>query len=516
MSAYLNFFKTIGTGYPAIPVPTLAAQLTSGDTMIQLSLSGTNPYGFILSRVEYDIQGPPNGSVTVTITDPAQVGLPYNYPIPSGGDGRTYTVKARYMWDIPVEMPWSNVTTTVVPTLDKAPVGGITLTYTSPVTPGQVVSFSSTVSDQDGIVSTTTQWILNHVSIPNERNSSYVVKASDIGQLLELSMTVTDSRGNTYTFHSNSVYVEAATSSGTPTIISNGVFISGSVPVGTVLTANPGSLSLGGQTPNNITYEWSDGTNNATGSSYTIQVVDIGKTLFLKAYFWDSSGKAYVVQSSNSVTAIAAVHAPIGKVAIIATGGLGVGATLSPGIGTFQDEYGIDYAGSVVRWDVNGLPVVTDGPWTTTGYVIKASDIGKKIQMYGVIRDNQGNQHLSVSDELLIPGPKVVAIPQTLNLSAVDANSKIMITLDYAPHYTDNSALSSGKLVTAQVFIDPGMNSVATGNVLFNGTYAEYVHDQILLTPIPLGTYYVRVKVYDGFPTGPSSDWTSLFPITIT
>jgi hypothetical protein len=147
--------------------------------------------------------------------------------------------------------------------------------------------------------------------VPGATSTSFVPRSEDVGYGLKVVLTLTDSKGNAATIDSNSVTVTLAAvvdnpATGQPQILANGITASASMPVGTVLVADHGSLSdIDGINVSLINYEWwyaSDSSPFNTGGSYTTTASDVGKVISLKASFMDNKGNSYYKLSSNTVT----------------------------------------------------------------------------------------------------------------------------------------------------------------------------------------------------------------------
>ncbi|WP_166790458.1 carboxypeptidase regulatory-like domain-containing protein [Cryobacterium tagatosivorans] len=173
-------------------------------------------------------------------------------------------------------------------------------------------------------------WRANGALITGATGSTYTVTAANIGAVL--TVTVTGSKPG-YTTVSRTSAPTIPVPSGCPTTTPVPT-ISGSVTVGSILTAQPGTWA---PAPISLTYQWRrDGAamTGATGTTYTVRVADIGSRLTVTVT-GSKSGCASVARTSaqtDPVPAQAFTAAPVPTI----SGTLRVGNQLTPNPGSWQ------------------------------------------------------------------------------------------------------------------------------------------------------------------------------------
>ena len=125
--------------------------------------------------------------------------------------------------------------------------------------------------------------------------SSYTITQSDVGKYISVTASYTDQYGTTESVTSNSSDLVIANS-----LPTGNLFISGNATHGQILTATSTLSDQDGL--GNISYSWkANGSYIGTGSTYTISLPDIGKTITLTASYIDGFDTAESVTSSNAI-----------------------------------------------------------------------------------------------------------------------------------------------------------------------------------------------------------------------
>jgi len=216
-----------------------------------------------------------------------------------------------------------------------------------------------------GPVTLSYSWLVGKVA--KGTAATYKITAADVGKTIVVKVTGKKTGYTTVTKTSaaTAVIVGTLTPAPTPTI-------SGTVKVGSTLTAKPGTW---GPAPVALSYAWSVGgkPTSTTTATYKIAAADAGKTIVVTVT-GKKTGYTTVAKASAATAAVPAVigtltPAPTPTI----TGTVKVGSTLTANAGTWGPApVSLAYA-----WSVGGKPAATTG--TTATYKIAAADAGKTI-----------------------------------------------------------------------------------------------------------------------------------------
>jgi hypothetical protein len=160
--------------------------------------------------------------------------------------------------------------------------------------------FQNAIFGGDGPATFVKQWMRNGVVIVGETGDTYLVRDSDAGADITLTVTGTNSV-STVTATS-----DALTVMGLAPYVITAPTISGSAVVNSSLAA--ASFVFGGETPQTITYQWYRGTSpisNATGQTYLLGQVDVGTVVSVRVTATNSRGSATGVSAGLTVTDVA-------------------------------------------------------------------------------------------------------------------------------------------------------------------------------------------------------------------
>ena len=231
----------------------------------------------------------------------------------NGGDPGGKPENAEYITPQPTrqqvgETP-SNSPATGAPAIGGTPRAGETLT-----------ADTYGIEDQDGLtrVSYRYQWTAGGSDIAGATDSGYELTSSEEGQTIQVRVTFTDDAGNAESLTSAATGEVAAkpntTATGLPTI-------SGTPQVGETLMADTSGIAdQDGLTKVSYSYQWvaNNGTadtdlQDATDSTYTPLVGDVGKTIRVKVTFTDDADNDEALTSLATVAVAATVPtAPMG------------------------------------------------------------------------------------------------------------------------------------------------------------------------------------------------------------
>jgi hypothetical protein len=210
----------------------------------------------------------------------------------------------------------------------------------------------------------------NCTSVTGANSSSYLLAASDVGHMMRIVLTATNSTGSTSATSLATGVVGAATGAA-PTSLSVGT-LSGTDTQGQTLTTTNGTWS---GSPTGYTYQWQDcnasgaacaSITGATSVSYLLGSGDVGHTMRAAVTAANASGSATAASGASTVVSGTA-------------GGLPAGVTLKPidGGPNYYCSHGFTNACND-GWDSPSFFPV--GPWygrvTSTSDVTRWKDLG--------------------------------------------------------------------------------------------------------------------------------------------
>ena len=199
---------------------------------------------------------------------------------------------------------------------NSAASGAPTINGTAQV--GEILTASTSgISDSDGLAnaSFTYQWLADDADISGATGSSYTLVAGDVGKVIKVTVSFTDDAGNGETLTSAATTAvapiggttnsleqsnqedvqENSAAAGAPTI-------GGTAQVGESLTASTSDISdADGLANASFTYQWladDADIDDATTSSYTLVVGDVGKAIKVTVSFTDDAGNEESVTSA--------------------------------------------------------------------------------------------------------------------------------------------------------------------------------------------------------------------------
>ena len=293
-SGYTTVAKTstatavVAAGVLTAPTPTISGTPKVGVTLTAIPgvwTSGTTlTYQWLKAGVAI------SGATAVSYT-PSSADLGKTLAVRVTGSKSGYTTVAKTSTATAVVA--AGVLTAPTPTISGTPKVGVTLTAIPGVwTSGTTLTY---------------QWLKAGVAIANATADKYTIGAADASKAL--SVRVTGVKAGYATASKTSVASSAVAlgdlTSATPTI-------TGTLRVGSVLTANPGTWTSGTA----FSYQWlRSGTaiNGATALNYTPTASDLGKTLSVKIT-GSKTGYSSANKTSASTTAIAAALPKVKKV----------------------------------------------------------------------------------------------------------------------------------------------------------------------------------------------------------
>ena len=244
-------------------------------------------------------------------------------------------------------------------------VAGRTLKAATPTISGTAQVAKKLTADPgkwtDG-ASFTYQWNADGTAIKNATKSTYTLKAAELGKTI--TVTVTGSKTGYETLPKTSVattkVLAGTLTTATPTI-------SGTVKVGSTLTASPGVWTSGTV----FTYQWlADGkaVKNATKSTYTLKAADLSKAITVKV---TGSKAGYESVSKTSAKTSVVAKGTLTTATPKIDGTVKVGSTLTAVAGQWTSGTTFTY-----RWYSSGKAIRGA---TAASFVLTADQLGEPI-----------------------------------------------------------------------------------------------------------------------------------------
>ena len=232
---------------------------------------------------------------------------------------------------------------------------------------------TSGITDEDGFDTVAYQWMRDGVNIDGGTKSELTLAQGDVGTAISVKVSYEDKSGATESFTSvatSSVENTNDSPVGVPTI-------SGTLAEKKVLTVDASGISdadgLG-----EFSYQWSrDGVaiDGATGTSYTLGELDVGKSISVSVLYTDGFGESEVVKSAASAAIAKENDAPTGSLVI--SGSAKEGETLSLDTSTIADTDGLGTFNFTWLKDGEAISGATSSSYSLTqgdvGSVISAS-----------------------------------------------------------------------------------------------------------------------------------------------
>ena len=288
---------------PATGAPTIDGTAQVGETLTALTngiadedglTSPTYSYQWLAANVE--IAGATGGSYTLVADD----------------EGKAIKVRVTFTDNRGNEETLTSAGTGVVAAKPNSPATGLPTISGAAQVDETLTALTNGIADEDGLTSPTYsyQWLAANVEIAGATGGSYTLVADDEGKAIKVRVTFTDNRGNEETLTSAATGVVAAKpnspATGAPTI-------DGTAQVDETLTADASSIAdADGLINASYSYQWirNDGNSDtdiedATDSTYTPSVSDVGKTIKVKVSFTDDYDNVETLTSVPTDTVVA-------------------------------------------------------------------------------------------------------------------------------------------------------------------------------------------------------------------
>ena len=314
---------------------------------------------------------------------------------------------------------------------DSAATGAPTISGT-PQVEQTLTASTSDIDDEDGLtnVSYEYQWIAGGSDIDGATGSSHTLTASEQGKTIQVKVTFTDDAENAESLTSEATDAVAAKpnseATGLPTI-------TGTPQVDETLTASTSPINdEDGLEDVSYSYQWirNDGSadtdiEDATDSTYTPSVSDVGKTIQVKVTFTDDAENAESL-TSEATDAVAAKPNSEATGLPTITGTPQVDETLTASTSAINDEDGLEdisYSYQWIRSDGNNDTDIPDA--TDTTYTLTVDDVGKTIQVRVTFTDDAENEETLTSVATEAVDATVPTQPLSLTVATGDQTQEL-------------------------------------------------------------------------------------------
>ncbi len=268
-----------------------------------------------------------------------------------------------------------SVSVTLTDDDNNSPTGAVTITGTA--TQGQTLTAdTSTIVDPDGPSNLTFsyQWKRGGTDISGATSSTYVLTQADVGSMITVVVSWTDS-GSTVESLTSAATASVANLNDLPT---GAVTITGTVTQGQRLTADTSTI-VDPDGPSNLTfsYQWKRGgtdINGATSSTYVLTQADVGSVITVVVSWTDAGGASESLTSAATASVANTNNLPTGAVTI--TGTVTQGQTLTADTGTIVDPDGPSNLTFSYQWKRGGTDI---SGATSSTYVLTQADVGSVI-----------------------------------------------------------------------------------------------------------------------------------------
>jgi Ca2+-binding RTX toxin-like protein len=284
-----------------------------------------------------------------------------------------------------------------VENVNDLPTGSVAIRGT--LAKGSTLTALNTLDDNDGMGAVSYQWLREGKEIKDATNPTYTLALADLNKKMSVKASYTDLQN---TKESVTSAVTSAVSDAINHTPSGVVKMEGEMKQNKVITVTNTIADADGIV-GNISYQWlSNGTavKNATGETYKLTAVDIGKTLSVTASYTDGLGK---LEHVNGGVVLNENDLPEGSVTI--KGEPLVGQVLS----VTNDITDGDNANGLVRdfkyqWQANG-EVFAEGDTLT----LTDNEVGKQISVVAQYADDEGTlERVSSLETDMVTPPNAV------------------------------------------------------------------------------------------------------------
>ena len=370
---------------------------------------------------------------------------------------------------------------------------------------------TSAITDDDGLtnVSYRYQWIAGESDIAGATGSAYQLASNEEGKTIRVRVTFTDDADNEETLTSAATVPVAAApnreATGTPTV-------SGAPQVGETLTADTSGIrDADGLANVSYRYQWmrsDNGTDtdikDATDSTYTPSVSDVGKTIKVRVSFTDDADNEETLTSAVTTAVAAKPNTPATGLPTI-NGTAQVDETLTADTSGIADEDGLDNATFSYQWIRSDGNNDTDiGDQTGSTYTLTDDDVGKTIKVRVSFTDDADNEETLTSAATTAVAATAPTAPQGLTVTEGSQSQELEVSWQ-APSSNGGSDVTGYRVQWKE-----SSDSWDTATDVSEATETGTAHT---ITGLTGGVEYsVRVSAMNGVGEGPVSADVSGIP----
>ena len=324
-----------------------------------------------------------------------------NHTLTTSQQGQTVQVRVSFTDDRNNAETLTSGATATVAAKPNSPATGLP-TISGTVQVGETLTAStSDIADQDGLDNATFsyQWLADDSAITDATGSTYTLVPADRGKTIKVKVSFADDANNLETLTSAAMAAVAARPNSPPTGLPT---ISGTAQVGETLTADTSGIADEDGLDNvSYSYQWIAGAadiDGATGSTYALVPVDVGKAIKVKVSFTDDANNLETLTSGATATVAAKLNRPATGLPTIG-GTAQVQETLTADISGIADEDGltsVSYSYQWIRGDGNTDTDISGE--TASTYTLVSADVGKAIKVRIIFTDDAGNDESLTSE----------------------------------------------------------------------------------------------------------------------
>ena len=391
--------NTAPTGLPTITGTPQAGETLTADTSAIADEDGLDDVSYSYQWIRND-----NGTESYIVG-----GASSTYILDADDVGKTVKVRVTFTDDAENEETLTSEATEAVAAKPNSEATGLPTITGTPQVDQTLTASTSPINDEDGLddVSYSYQWIRsdgnNDTDIPDATDTTYTLTINDVGKTIQVRVTFTDDAENEETLTSEATEAVAAKpnseATGLPTI-------TGTPQVDETLTASTSAINdEDGLDDVSYSYQWirGDGNNDtdipdATDTTYTLTVDDVGKTIQVRVTFTDDAENEETLTSEATEAVTAKPNSEATGLPTI-TGTPQVDETLTASTSAINDEDGLDdvsYSYQWIRGDGNNHTDIPDA--TDTTYTLTVDDVGKTIQVRVTFTDDAENSETLTSE----------------------------------------------------------------------------------------------------------------------
>jgi uncharacterized protein YjbI with pentapeptide repeats len=366
----------------------------------------------------------------------------------AGAISATYELtSADYSHQVSVSVTGSStgyISSTQTSSASTVTLGAMVRTPVPVVSGGAAVSSTLTVNPGvwDPGVTLSYQWLRDGIPIAGAISATYELTSADYSHQVSVSVTGSSTGYISSTQTSSASTVALGNQANTPVPV-----VSGSVAVGSTLTANPGIWDLGVT----LSYQWlRDGLpiSGATSATYKILISDLGSSIALKV---TGSAAGFNPKSLTSGPTVVAFGSFSRTPTPTVSGQVKVGSTLTAGSGVWDSGVSLSY-----QWLRDGSPI---SGATSATYVLVGSDFSHQVSVsvtgssIGYTSSTQTSSASAVTQGTMISTPVPVVSGSAAVSSTLTVNPGVWdpgVTLSYQ-WLRDGLPISGATLQTYQL-----------------------------------------------------------------